>query len=204
MSMVNAVIVGNLTRDPQLHVFNTGKTKATLSLAVNYPSPRDHNVELVEYYRVELWGRTAENASKYLQKGNQIVASGRFSLDRWTDQSGKERTTPVITATQITFPQRGNKSNGNQYQSSESAQATRVAKTTFVPAPCSDDLPITEEAEQMATPTAAVAELADYEQGIVDEDSVADSLLAGARTVSVVAEPRSHYRPRTRIAPMRC
>lgn len=197
MSMVNVTIVGNLTKAPQLQTFQSGKVKATLFVAVNYPSKADSSIQDVEYYRIDLWDRTAENAVKYLQKGNQIFAAGRFVLDRWIDQSGKERTTPVITASQITFPNRGSSNHANQYRRPEITQvaAPQAAAVVLTPAPA--HLQIAEETEPLAEATTTITSYADYEQSFI-EDAEADSLLAGARTVGVVAEPRAHYTPRTR------
>jgi single-strand DNA-binding protein len=199
MTMVNVTIVGYLTKTPQLQMFQSGKVKTNISLGVSYPSRTDSAVEHVDYYKVEAWGRTAENVVKYLQKGNQIVATGRMAFEHWTDQSGRERSTPVITATQITFLPRGNKSHANDYSKTEGSQSAATSNTgpALVAVSSSNNMPAAEKAEQMATTPDEVTEFAGFDEGVLDE-AEADSLLAGSRSVSVVAEPKNHYRPKSR------
>lgn len=204
MSMANVTIVGNLAKAPQLRTFQSGRVKADLILAVNspYSFKSENAAETVDFYRVELWGVMAENAVRYLRTGNQIGASGRLILDHWIDQSGQARTTPVIAATQITYPPKG--SRNNEYRRSESTQNTGQSTPAAILAAVTPvDLPPAEEAEPVASPSTPITDYAELGEGFVDEDAAADSLLAGARTVNV-AEPRAHYRPRTRAALRRC
>ena len=67
---------------------------------------RDKNGELQDittWFRITLWGRQAENASKYLQKGNAVYIEGRLKLDEWTDRDGNTRQTLDVTATDMQF-----------------------------------------------------------------------------------------------------
>jgi len=67
---------------------------------------RDKNGDLQDittWFRITLWGRQAENASKYLQKGNPVYIEGRLKLDEWTDRDGNTRQTLDVTATDMQF-----------------------------------------------------------------------------------------------------
>jgi len=104
MSLANISIVGNLVRNPEQMHFANGKNKTTIVVAVNVPSRINKGAEGADFYRLEAWGKLAELAATYLAKGNQITATGRLVLEKWTDKEGRERMTPTIKADQIVFP----------------------------------------------------------------------------------------------------
>jgi single-strand DNA-binding protein len=105
MSLANISIVGNLVRAPEQMFFANGKTKTTIVVAVNVPSRiNKQGAEGADFYRLEAWGKLAELAATYLAKGNQITATGRLVLEKWTDKEGRDRITPTIKADQIVFP----------------------------------------------------------------------------------------------------
>jgi single-strand DNA-binding protein len=106
MSLATVSIVGNLVRQPEQMCFASGQKKTTLVVAVN--GPKNHKTEEspADFYKVESWGKLGELALEYLAKGNQITVCGRLSFDHWTDKLGRQRTTPVIQASQVAFPQR--------------------------------------------------------------------------------------------------
>ena len=109
MSMSNISIVGNLARAPEQICFASGKIKTVLVVAVDGQKSPDKTKTETDFYKVETWGRLAELAQKYLNKGQQIGISGRLIMEHWTDREGQERLTPVVSATQLSFPQRMNK-----------------------------------------------------------------------------------------------
>lgn len=106
MNMINVTLVGNLVKAPEQYTFASGKTKTTMRIAVtNPPGQKDDGPEQSsDFYRVEVWGRLAELASKYLLKGHQVGVSGRLIMEHWIDKEGRERLTPVVAATQLQFP----------------------------------------------------------------------------------------------------
>ncbi|MEZ4490766.1 MAG: single-stranded DNA-binding protein [Cyanobacteriota/Melainabacteria group bacterium] len=105
MSLVSISIVGNIVRDPECRQFDSGRRKTSIHVAVNDYN-RSTREKSAEFYKVEAWDRLADLAGKYLRKGAQITVSGRLSLDRWVDRSGKDRCTPVIHANQLSLPPR--------------------------------------------------------------------------------------------------
>jgi single-strand DNA-binding protein len=110
MSLANVSIVGNLTRVPEQTFFVSGRTKTTLTVAVNRPDRNKQSSQqassTADFYKVETWGKLAESAAKFLDKGNQVTVTGRLVLDHWTDKNGKDRVTPVVEANQLAFPPR--------------------------------------------------------------------------------------------------
>jgi single-strand DNA-binding protein len=96
MANVNKVIlIGNLTRDPEIKYTPKGTAVAELGLAINRFIPASDGNEKREettFIDVTLWGRTAEVASEYAKKGQPIYVEGRLQLDSWEDkQSGQKR-----------------------------------------------------------------------------------------------------------------
>lgn len=112
MNMINVTLVGNLVKAPEQFTFASGKIKTTMRIAVSNPARQQKEQKeeapdsSSDFYRVEIWGKLAELAFKYLQKGQQVGVSGRLIMERWTDKEGRERLTPVVAATQLQFPPR--------------------------------------------------------------------------------------------------
>ena len=94
-SFNRVVLMGNLTRDPQVR-YTTGGTAVTdVSLAINrYRTDKTTNqrIEQTTFVEVTLWGRTAEIAGEYLEKGRPVMVEGRLQQDQWEDkQTGQKR-----------------------------------------------------------------------------------------------------------------
>lgn len=105
MSFNKIIIVGNLGRDPELRYTPQGTAVCNFSMATN-EKRRDKSGELQDittWFRVTLWGRQAENASKYLQKGSQVYIEGRLRIDEWTDRDGNTRQTLDVNASDMQF-----------------------------------------------------------------------------------------------------
>src|ERR1043166_7831007 len=88
------LLMGNLTRDPEVRYTPKGTAVATIGVAVNetYTTQSGEQKEEVVYVDVEVWGRTAENCGQYLSKGRPVFVEGRLRLDQWDDkESGQKR-----------------------------------------------------------------------------------------------------------------
>jgi single-strand DNA-binding protein len=94
MASYNRVIlVGNLTRDPEVRYIQTGTAVCDLGLAVN-DRRKNANGEWVEettFVDVTLWARTAEVAGEYLNKGSPVLIEGRLKFDTWEGTDGQKR-----------------------------------------------------------------------------------------------------------------
>ena len=92
-SFNRVILVGNLTRDPELRYIPSGTAVCDIGLAVNNRR-KNANGEWVEettFVDVTLWQRTAEVASEYLSKGSPVLIEGRLKLDSWEGQDGKKQ-----------------------------------------------------------------------------------------------------------------
>src|ERR1700752_1872962 len=93
MATYNRVILlGNLTRDPELRYIPSGTAVTDIGLAVNdrRKNAQGEWVEETTFVDVTLWGRTAEVASEYLNKGSNLLIEGRLKLDRWESKDGQK------------------------------------------------------------------------------------------------------------------
>ena len=105
MSFNKIILIGNLGRDPELRYTPQGDAVCNFSVAVN-DKKRDKAGELQDvttWFRITLWRKMAENASKYLTKGNPVYIEGRLKVDEWQDRDGKDRYTLDVTATDMHF-----------------------------------------------------------------------------------------------------
>lgn len=105
MSFNKIIIVGNLGRDPELRYTPQGNAVCNFSMATN-EKRRDKSgdqQDVTTWFRVTLWGKQAETASKFLTKGSNVYIEGRLRLDEWTDRDGKIRNTLDVTATDMHF-----------------------------------------------------------------------------------------------------
>src|SRR5438045_4760327 len=102
MASVNKVIlIGNITRDPEIKYIPKGTAVTDLGLAVN----RRYNIEGGEkreetaFIEITFWGRQAEVASEYLKKGSTVYVEGRLQMDTWEDkQTGQKRSRLRVVA----------------------------------------------------------------------------------------------------------
>ncbi len=92
------VLMGNLTRDPELRYIPSGTAVSEIGLAVNdRVKKNDQWVDEVTFVDVTLWGRTAEVANEYLSKGASILIEGRLKLDTW-EKDGQKRSKLRVVA----------------------------------------------------------------------------------------------------------
>jgi single-strand DNA-binding protein len=92
-SFNRVILLGNLTRDPELRYLQSGTAVVDIGLAVN-DKRKNANGEWVEettFVDVTLWGRTAEVVGEYLGKGSPVLIEGRLKLDTWEGQDGQKR-----------------------------------------------------------------------------------------------------------------
>src|SRR6266571_4205986 len=93
-SFNKVILLGNLTRDPEVRYTPKGSAVCDLGIAVNrvYTTDSGEKREEVTFVDVTFWGRTAEVAGEYLKKGRPVFIEGRLQLDTWDDkQSGQKR-----------------------------------------------------------------------------------------------------------------
>lgn len=119
-SFNKVIIVGNLTRDPELKQQGVGNSVCKISLASNrqYKNKQGSMTQEVCYIDVDVWGVQAENCKQYLQKGRPVLVEGRLKLDTW-ETEGKINRKHLIVADRVVFL-------GSSNQQSESGMDDNV------------------------------------------------------------------------------
>ncbi len=99
MDLNKVMIIGRLTRDPELRTTPNGASVCQLGLATNYVYTNQasgQKVEQVEYHNVVLWRKLAEIANQYLKKGRRVYIEGRLTTRSWDAQDGTKRSKTEI------------------------------------------------------------------------------------------------------------
>jgi single-strand DNA-binding protein len=143
MATVNKVmLLGNLTRDPELRYTPQGAAVCEFSLALNrvYTNKQTgQRVEEVSFIDCVAWGRTAEISAEYLKKGRQVFVEGRLTQDRWESPEGKKMSKVKVTCEQVTFV--GSKPGGVEGGGSKGAAAAPESVGGEEPAAGGEDIP---------------------------------------------------------------
>ena len=98
-----AIIMGRLTRDPELRRTNSGKPVASFTVAVDRDYAPEGQEKETDFIDCVAWNGTAEFVEKYFKKGSMIVVNGRLQLRNWTDKDGNKRRSAEIVASNVYF-----------------------------------------------------------------------------------------------------
>lgn len=115
-SFNKVILVGNLTRDPELRYTPKGTAVAKLGLAVNrtWRSETGEQREEVTFVDVDAFGKQAEVIGQYLKKGHPFLVEGRLRLDQWDDkQTGQKRSRLGVVLESFSFLGSGNRGEGS-------------------------------------------------------------------------------------------
>jgi single-strand DNA-binding protein len=147
MSFNKIIVVGNLGRDPELRYTPQGNAVCNFSMATN-EKRRDKSGEsqdVTTWFRITLWGKQAENASKYLTKGSPVYIEGRLRVEEWSDRDGKLRHTLDVQATDMQFiSSRGEEMSGSagaHSQEQDFDEMSGGASSGGSQTPADDDIP---------------------------------------------------------------
>mgnify|MGYP004533984021 FL=1 len=110
--MNKAILIGRLTRDPELRTTPTGRNVCQFSVAVNRTFTNANGEREADFINCVVWDKQAENLSKYQKKGNQIAVDGRIQTRNYDDKDGKRVYVTEILATNISFLDAKGTSNG--------------------------------------------------------------------------------------------
>ena len=135
------ILVGNLTRDPELRHTGGGTPVCSLRIAVN-GRRRDESGNWVDepnYFSISVFGNQAENCAQYLAKGRPIAVDGRLRWREWQAQDGSKREAVEVVADSVQFlGGRGDgEGGGNQFVPAGAAQQ----ESADFPAAADDDIP---------------------------------------------------------------
>jgi len=105
-SFNKVILLGNLTRDPELRYTPQGSAVCEFALALNsvYTNKQTgQKVEEVSYIDLVAWGKTGETIAEYMKKGRQIMVEGRLKQDRWEGKDGKTQSKIKLVGKEIRF-----------------------------------------------------------------------------------------------------
>lgn len=105
-SLNKVMLIGNLTRDPEVRFTPKGNAVCDMAIAVNrrYLSDTGERVEEVTYLDIVLWNKQAELAGQYLAKGRSVFIEGRLQMDSWEDKAtGQKRTKVRVVCENMQF-----------------------------------------------------------------------------------------------------
>lgn len=128
-SFNQVVLMGNLTRDPELRQTPNGQSVTSFSLALNrsYKGADGNWQEATDYVDVVAWGPLGERVAQYLNKGRPCLVNGRLQSRQW-EQEGQKRSKIEVVAQDVTFlggAGEGGSGNSGSYESSSSAPAKK-------------------------------------------------------------------------------
>lgn len=105
-SMNKVLLMGNLTRDPELRNTSSGQAVANFGLAMNrrFRTSQGEDREETCFVDIEAWGRQGETCARYLRKGSPALVEGRLRYDQWEDrESGQKRSRLLVRANRVQF-----------------------------------------------------------------------------------------------------
>ncbi len=131
MDLNKVMIIGRLTRDPELRSTPNGSSVCQLGLATNFvytDKQSGQKVEQVEYHNVVLWRKLGEIANQYLKKGRRVYIEGRLVTKSWDDKDGKKNYKTEIVADNMIMldggPGGSNAASGDGFNATPSAPAS--------------------------------------------------------------------------------
>ena len=140
--MLNKVILmGRLTRDPELRYTTSNIPVCTFTLAVNRRFAKQGEEAGTDFFNIVAWRATAEFVGKYYKKGMQVVVCGRLQTRSWEDQEGRKRYVTEVIADETYFAdsKRDTENNNDFNISFENTGGDDI--DGFIPIDADDDLP---------------------------------------------------------------
>ncbi len=126
MYLNKAIIIGNLTRDPEARALPSGIQITSFSVATNRVWKDKNGVkqESADYHNVVVFGRQAETAAQYLKKGSSVLVEGRMQTRSWEGGDGVKKYRTEIVADRVQFgPRKDGQGSGSPSQTSTSGDA---------------------------------------------------------------------------------
>ena len=134
--MNNVILVGRLTRDPELRTTPNGIATCQISLAIN-GVPNANGERTTDFINVTVWRRQAENVAKYCTKGSQVGVTGRIHSRSYDAQDGSKRYVTEVVADNVTFL--GSSSRGSSQYSDPMPDYNTVSQQPMPTTDITDD-----------------------------------------------------------------
>ena len=142
-SINRVVLVGNLTRDPELRHTPSGAPVCSLRLAVN-TRRKDESGQWTDkpnYFDITVWGQQGENCAQYLAKGRPVAIDGRLEWREWDAQDGSKRQAVEVIAESVQFLGGRQDGESSYVQAGATAAAGGGGGGDFPTSPTDDDIP---------------------------------------------------------------
>lgn len=114
--MNKIIIIGNLTRDPDLAETASGTAYCNFSVAVNRAMPDSDGNKQTDFFNCTAWRQRAEVIAKYCKKGSKVLIEGEMQSRKYTDKDGNERTTWNLVVKEVEFLSGGARQEGEESQ----------------------------------------------------------------------------------------
>ncbi|MEM6821655.1 MAG: single-stranded DNA-binding protein [Verrucomicrobiota bacterium] len=140
-SFNKVMLIGNLTRDPEVRHTPKGTPVGDFGLAMNmtYRTQDGSDKEEVCYVDVVVWGRQAETCKDYLSKGRQVFIEGRLQLDQWESPQGEKRSRLRVRAEKVQFLGSGGSGGGGNTGGGSRGSSYSRSQEPDSPPPSSHD-----------------------------------------------------------------
>ena len=135
-SLNKAMLIGNLTRDPEMRKTTTGQSVTTFSMATNrtYTDKAGIKKDEADYHNIVAWGRLAEICAQYLNKGKKIYVDGRIQTRDWEGQDGvKKYRTEIVIENMIMLDRGGSPAMGSPKGSTAVSAGPAVSPSDEAP-----------------------------------------------------------------------
>ena len=133
LSLLSLVVMGRLTRDPELRKTPAGVSVTTFSLASDRDFSQQDGQKETDFLDVVAWRSTAEFAAKYFTKGRMAIVSGRLQIRNWEDKAGNKRRSAEILADNIYFGDSKKEDDGGSASASTQGFGASAQSGGFVP-----------------------------------------------------------------------
>jgi single-strand DNA-binding protein len=143
MNYNKVILAGHLVRDPEMRNTNSGTAVANASIAVNHKwtTAAGEKQESVSFVDCKVWGKTAENFSKFFSKGRPVLVEGRLEQENWEDKTdGSKRSKLVVVVERFEFVPQGKNADADDKPSTTAPAPAPARKVAKLPIP-SDEIP---------------------------------------------------------------
>lgn len=113
--MNSIVLLGRLTKEPEVRYTQNGKCVAQFSLAVNRPVANQDGQKEADFIPVVVWGKTAEAVGNYVKKGQRLLVNGRLQIRNYETKDGSKRYVSEVIANNVEFIERKENGSNNAF-----------------------------------------------------------------------------------------
>ena len=130
-SFNKCILMGRLTADPELKQTTSGVSVCRFTIAVDRRYTKEE--KQTDFITVVAWRQTAEFISRYFAKGSAILVCGELQTRSWTDNDGNKRYATEVVASEASFCEAKNNSEGNSYSNNSNASQSKNEAPTYLP-----------------------------------------------------------------------